>query len=145
MHRHQFVVSGSNSTPPPLPFWAQYIGLIYSSALASKRAIPSRARPSHVSVSTTGFSLKLTADWLTRAQCRSRSGATPSNARAPSNTVDPSHAACVRGPMIGTLPSCQAPSKQVQVCEKLTGLIVSAMIAIQAADPAGPRILALLL
>src|ERR1700720_268010 len=94
--------------------------------------MPSRASPSQVSVSTTGFSLKLTADWLTRAQCRSRSGATPSKARAPSNTVEPSHAACVRGPMIGTLPSCQAPSKKVQVCEKLTGFIISAIIAIHA-------------
>src|ERR1700722_15335109 len=127
MLRHQFVVSGSNSTPPPLPFCAQYIGRMYSSALASKRAIPSRASPSQVSVSTTGFSLKLTADWLIRAQWRSRSGATPSKARAPSKTVEPSHAACVRGPMIGTLPSCQAPSKKVQVCEKLTGFTTSTM------------------
>ena len=49
MHRHQFVVSGSNSTPPPLPFCAQYIGRMYSSALAPKRAMPSRASPSQVS------------------------------------------------------------------------------------------------
>jgi hypothetical protein len=35
--------------------------------------------------------------------------------------------------MIGTLPSCQAPSKKVQVCEKLTGAIVWAMIAIHSA------------
>src|SRR6185437_16217468 len=145
MLRHQFVVSGSNSTPPPLPVWGQYIGRIYNSALASKRAMPSRASPSHVSVSTTGFNLKLMADWLTLAQCRSRSGATPSNARAPSNTVEPSHAACVRGPMIGTLPSCQPPSKKVQVCEKLTGFMVWAMIAIHAAEPAVPRIIPLLL
>src|SRR6202035_1159838 len=146
MHRHQLVVSGSNSTPPPLPFWAQYIGRMYSSALASKRAMPSRARPSQVSASTTGLRRKLSADWLTRAQCRSRSGATPSNARAPSNTVEPSHAACVRGPMIGTLPSCQAPSKKVQVCEKLTGFVISAIIAIQGArGPAGPHSVALLL
>src|ERR1700730_2986818 len=132
MHRHQFVVSGSNSTPPPLPVCAQYIGRMYSSALASKRAIPSRASPSQVSASTTGLSLKLIADWLTRAQCRSRSGATPSNARAPSKTVDASHAACVRGPMIGTLPSCQPPSKKVQVWEKLTGFMVWAITAILA-------------
>src|SRR6202043_4253473 len=134
MHRHQFVVSGSNSTPPPLPLCAQYIGRMYSSALASKRAIPSRASPSQVSVSTTGLSLKLTADWLIRAQWRSRSGATPSKARAPSKTVEPSHAACVRGPMIGTLPSCQSPSKKVQVCEKLTGFAISAMIAVRAGE-----------
>src|SRR5487761_1956458 len=137
MHRHQLVVSGSNSTPPPLPVCAQYIGRMYSSASASKRAMPSRARASQVSRSTTGLSLKLTADRLTRAQCASRSGATPSNARAPSNTVEASQAACVRGPMIGTLPSCQSPSKKVQVWEKLTGFMVLAIVAIPAA--AGPR------
>jgi hypothetical protein len=31
------------------------------------------------------------------------------------------------------LPSCQFPSKKVQVCEKLTGAVVRAIIAIQAA------------
>jgi hypothetical protein len=31
--------------------------------------------------------------------------------------------------MIGTLPSCQSPSKKVQVCEKLTGFTVATMIA----------------
>jgi hypothetical protein len=36
--------------------------------------------------------------------------------------------------MIGTLPSCQAPSKKVQVSEKLTGFIVWAIIALHAAD-----------
>ena len=53
------------------------------------------------------------------------------------------HAAWVRGPMIGTLPSCQAPSKKVQVWEKLTGAVVRAMIAIHAA--AVPRTTAPLL
>src|SRR5665213_2101953 len=66
-----------------------------------------------------------------RAQCRSRSGATPSKARAPSNTVEASHAAWVRGPMIGTLPWCQVPSKKVQVSEKLTGAVVCAIILTQ--------------
>jgi len=42
----------------------------------------------------------------TRGQWRSRSGVTPSKARAPSNTVEPSQSPWVRGPMIGTLPSC---------------------------------------
>src|SRR5579863_3957067 len=130
MHRHQFVVSGSNRTPPPLPVWAQYIGRIYSSALASNRAMPSRANASQVSVSTTGLSLKLIADRLTRSQCRSRSGATPSKARAPSNTVEASHAPCVRGPMIGTLPECQSPSKKVKVSEKSTASTVGMEIAI---------------
>jgi hypothetical protein len=54
------------------------------------------------------------------------------NARAPSNTVEPSQAAWVRGPMIGTLPSCHSPSKKVQVCEKLTDFMVWAIIAIRA-------------
>src|SRR5438876_7569749 len=48
----------------------------------------------------------------------SRSGVTPSNARAPSNTIEQSQAAWVRGPMIGTLPSCQSPSKNVQVLDQ---------------------------
>jgi hypothetical protein len=42
---------------------------------------------------------------------------------APSKTVDPSHAPWVRGPIIGTLPSCQAPSKNVHVWEKLIGAV----------------------
>jgi len=29
--------------------------------------------------------------------------------------MEPSQAACVRAPMIATLPSCQSPSKNVQV------------------------------
>ena len=37
------------------------------------------------------------------------------NALAPSNTVELSHAPCVRGPMIGGLPSRHSPSKNVQV------------------------------
>src|ERR1700735_849472 len=96
--------------------------------------MPSRARPSHVSISTKGLRLKLVADWLTRAKCRSRSGATPPKARAPSKTIEPSHAAWVRGPMIGTLPSCQLPSKKVQVCEKSTGAVVRAITIIHDAD-----------
>src|ERR1700749_2175690 len=56
-----------------------------------------------------------------RAQCRSRSGVTPSKARPPSNTEVPSQAAWVRGPMIGTLPSCQSSSKNVRVFDQLTG------------------------
>ena len=70
-----------------------------------------------MSSGTNAFRKKLSAERLTRAQCRSRSGVTPSKVRAPSNTMEPSQAACVRGPMIGTLPSCQSPSKNVQVFE----------------------------
>ena len=45
------------------------------------------------------------------------SGMTPSKARAPSNTEEPSQAACVRGPIIGGLPSSHLPSSHVQVLE----------------------------
>ena len=65
-----------------------------------------------------GLSAMVLADALTRAQCRSRSGATPSKARAPSNTMEPSQLAWLRTPMIGTLPSCQSPSKNVQVFDQ---------------------------
>jgi hypothetical protein len=68
-----------------------------------------------VSVDTNGLRKSFFAESLTRSQCRSTSGATPSKARAPSNTMEASHAACVRTPMIGTLPSCQSPAKKVQV------------------------------
>src|SRR3712207_566072 len=68
-----------------------------------------------VSTSIVGFSPSAAAEALTRAQCRSRSGVTPSKARAPSNTEEPSQTACVRAPMIGTFPSCQSPSNHVQV------------------------------
>src|SRR5580693_3471954 len=96
--------------------------------------MPSRASPSQVSVSTMGFSLKLMADWLTRAQWRSRSGVTPSKARAPSNTVEPSQSPWVRGPMIGTLPSCHWPWKNVHVCEWLTGLLLGIMTTLHVGD-----------
>jgi hypothetical protein len=66
--------------------------------------------------------MKAAAETFTRAQCRSRSGVTPSKARAPSNTMEPSQTAWVRGPMIGALPACQSPSKKVQVFETSAGL-----------------------
>ena len=65
------------------------------------------------------------AEALTRAQCRSRSGATPSKARAPSNTEEPSQMACVRAPHNGTLPSCQSPSKKVQVFDQAAAIAVA--------------------
>ena len=55
------------------------------------------------------------AERLTRAQCRSRSGVTPSKARAPSNTLEPSQKAWLRGPRIGLLPSNHSPSRKVWV------------------------------
>src|SRR5690349_9020584 len=64
-----------------------------------------------------GFSPMVGAERFTRSQCRSRSGATPSNTRAPSNTEEPSQATWERGPMRGGLPSCHAPLNQFQVCE----------------------------
>ena len=102
--------------------------------------MPSCARSIQVSSDTNGFRKKLSADLLTRAQWRSRSGVTPSNVRAPSNTMEPSQAAWVRGPMIGTLPSCQSPSKNVQVFE-CTGAFVAgtgaaaARLRVESPDP----------
>ena len=58
------------------------------------------------------------ADRLMRAKWRSRSGVTPSKARAPSNTAEASHIALLRGPMSSGLPSCQSPSKNVQVLDQ---------------------------
>ena len=63
-----------------------------------------------VSAETVGLRCMVAAEAFTRAQCRSRSGDTPSKVRAPSNTEEHSQAACERTPMIGILPSCQSPS-----------------------------------
>src|SRR5262245_14347207 len=70
-----------------------------------------------VSTGCVGFRLNARAEALRRSQCRSRSGVTPSKARAPSNTEEPSQKACVRGPATKTLPSCQSPSIHVQVSD----------------------------
>src|SRR6266404_2729269 len=59
------------------------------------------------------------AERFKRAQCRSMSGVTPSKWRAPSKTVEASQAPWVRGPMIGTLPSCHSPSKNVSVRDQV--------------------------
>src|ERR1017187_5497931 len=80
--------------------------------------MPSRARLTQVSIETVGLRNNLFAESLTRAQCSSRSGATPSNARAPSKTTEHNQAAWVRGPMIGTLPECHLSSKYVQVFDQ---------------------------
>src|SRR5271167_1721233 len=80
--------------------------------------MPSRASRTHSSVETVGFRKSFLAESLTRAQWSSRSGVTPSKARAPSNTSEQSHAAWVRGPIIGTLPSAHSPSKNVQVLDQ---------------------------
>src|SRR5271163_631857 len=65
-----------------------------------------------------GFRNSFLAESLTRAQCRSRSGVTPSKARAPSNTTEQSQAACVREPMMGAFPSHHWSSKKVQVFDQ---------------------------
>ena len=78
------------------------------------------------------------ADSFTRAQCRSMSGATPSKARAPSNTDVQSQAACVRTPMIGTLPSCQSPSKNVTVFDQLMVRLIESSSHHPIVSPARP-------
>ena len=67
------------------------------------------------------------AEALTRAKCKSASGATPSKARAPSNTEEPSQIACVRTPQSGRLPSCHSPSKKVQVCDQVAAIEYSSL------------------
>src|ERR1700733_10561130 len=62
-----------------------------------------------------GFNHMVFAELLRRARCRSRSGVRPSKARAPSNTLEPSQKACVRGPTIALLPSNHSPSRKVWV------------------------------
>src|ERR1700678_1583908 len=62
-----------------------------------------------------GFSHMVFAERLRRARCWSRSGVRPSKARAPSNTLEPSQKACVRGPTIALLPSNHSPSRKVWV------------------------------
>ena len=58
---------------------------------------------------------------------------TPSKARAPSNTLLPSHNACVRGPIIPTLPSCQAPLKKVQVSD--TSVMICLELGLSTCQP----------
>ena len=63
-----------------------------------------------VSTVIVGFRPRAIAEALTRLECSSRSGATPSNHRPPSKTLEPSQNAWLRGPRTATLPSCQSPS-----------------------------------
>src|SRR5208283_3974819 len=65
-----------------------------------------------------GFSHIVRAERLSRAQCLSRSGVTPSKARAPSNTLEASQKAWLRGPRIGRLPSNHSSSRKVKVCDQ---------------------------
>src|SRR5215468_1146525 len=86
-------------------------------SLERKRRKPSLTRPIIVSTDCVGLRPRARADALRRSQWRSRSGVTPSKARAPSKTEEPSQKACVRGPATKTLPSCQSPSSHVQVAD----------------------------
>ena len=62
---------------------------------------------------------------------------TPSNRRAPSNTVEAIQAAWVRGPIRATLPSRQAPSTNVQVSECAARVAMMSAMPSLAASP-GP-------
>jgi len=72
--------------------------------------IPSRASASISSAVTGGFISSVSAERMIRRQWRSRSGADPPNARAPSNTAFATQAAFVSESMIGVGPSCHRPS-----------------------------------
>src|SRR6516165_9765034 len=80
--------------------------------------MPSLAISSIASTLIVGLRHMDVAERLSRAQCLLRSGVTPSKARAPSNTLEPSQKACVRGPMNGRLPSSHSPSRKVKVCDQ---------------------------
>src|SRR5436190_2120475 len=71
------------------------------------------------------------AEAFTRLAWRSRSGATPSNQRAPSNTLVPSHMAWLRGPRMATLPSYQSPSTKVHVADCA---VAASVIALSRSD-----------
>src|SRR5665213_279137 len=86
--------------------------------------MPSRVSPAQVSGVTIGNRCMALAEALTRAQCKSRSGVTPSKVRAPSNTEDENSAACERVPMIGILPSRQSPSWKVQVFDQFCPIAI---------------------
>src|SRR5271169_6569494 len=77
--------------------------------------MPSRVSSAIASTLMVGFNHMVFAELLRRARCRSRSGVRPSKARAPSNTLEPSQKACVRGPTIALLPSNHSPSRKVWV------------------------------
>jgi hypothetical protein len=79
---------------------------------------PSRVSSTIASSLMMGFSDMVLAERLRRAQCLSRSGVTPSKARAPSNTLEASQKAWVRVPMNGRLPSIHSPSRKVKVCDQ---------------------------
>src|SRR5690606_17743595 len=90
-------------------------GRMETALLPSNFCSPSQVSPTISSTDLVGARPSADADAFTLCECRSRSGATPSNQRAPPKTVEASHMAWERGPMIGTLPSYQSPSTKVHV------------------------------
>src|SRR5271155_698272 len=90
--------------------------------------MPSCASFIQVSTETLGFRKSFFAESFTRAQCKSKSGVTPSNARAPSNTIEHSQAACVRTPMIGVFPSRHWSSKKVQVFDQFVAAAMRTLL-----------------
>src|SRR3546814_9277024 len=81
------------------------MGRMYGGASLAKCPRPSCAISIISPAVYTAFRPKLSAERTRRAQCLSRSGVTPSKARAPSNTTEAIQAAWVIGPMIGGLRS----------------------------------------
>jgi hypothetical protein len=106
------------------PSRAQIIGRTYRWAPGSNLRIASRQSRSTKAASTGGFISRLLAERSSRSQCRSRSGAQPSKARAPSNTTVDIQKAWSSPPISGGLASsCQRPSCQTTVSMRaiLTG------------------------
>src|SRR3546814_17652412 len=87
------------------------MGRMYGGASLAKCPRPSCAISIISPAVYTAFRPKLSAERTRRAQCLSRSGVTPSKARAPSTTTEAIQAAWVIGPMIGGLPSSHLPSR----------------------------------
>src|SRR5271163_1075373 len=130
MHRQKRVESASGATAlVTLPPSGQYIGRIYSSAPGLNFFSPSFARSSIASTVIVGLRHMVLAERLRRAKCLSRSGVTPSKARAPSNTLDPNQKAWVRAPTNGRLPSSHSPSRKVKVCDQADMIFELARLA----------------
>src|ERR1700738_2065877 len=132
MQRHQSVVSGSKSTPPdpilrPIHRADVKLGIGREARDAFTRQtqpcveIDDRLEP-EVDRGLIGASTM-----TVEVRCNAFKS-------APSNTVEPSQSPWVRGPMIGTLPSCHWPWTNVQVCEWLTDLLLGTMTTLHVGD-----------
>ena len=119
------MVSGSCRTAPPgTASSGQYIGRMKSSASRSsvfdvlaRQVDPRVGRHQRLERHDLG-------GLIDAGAMQVEVGVTPSKARAPSNTDVHNQAACVRTPMIGTLPSCQSSSKNVTVFDHVTGRLI---------------------